>query len=114
MIRGLLLALALIVQVVPHMRGDEARKWVLVYERREAVEGKQIDVFTIGKNRSVIIGLIPLDQEPPLSPGDIQVCNEYTQVVGLRTLHGEAYGQLSEIAFSCGRRRYLFTHLGIR
>ncbi|MBV8050111.1 MAG: hypothetical protein JOZ80_02910 [Acidobacteriaceae bacterium] len=114
MARSLLLALVLIAQAVPYVRGDDAHKWLLIYERRELVEGKEIDLFTVGKNRNLVLGLIPLNQEPPLSPGDIQVCNEYTQAVGLRTLHGEEYGELSEIAFSCGRRRYLFTHLGIR
>jgi len=114
MIFRLMLALLLIVQVVPQIRADATRKWVLIYEGSEVVEGKTVDLFTVGKNHNVVLGLIPLDHEPPLSPGDVQLCTEYTQVVGLRTFQGEAYGPLSEIAFSCGRRRYLFTHLGIR
>jgi hypothetical protein len=89
-------------------------QWLLIYERREMVEGKYIDMFTVGKNRNLVLGLMPLTEEPPLSPGDIQICSESTQAIGLRTFDGNEYGKLSEISFSCGPRRYLFTHLGIR
>ena len=38
-----------------------------------------VDIFTIAKNPDTIFGLTPLDGEPPLSPGDIQLCKMITK-----------------------------------
>lgn len=110
----LLLAFAVMAQTVPFAHADDNRKVILTYQGREKVHDEEVDLFTVGKDRSIILGLIPLDREPPLSPGDIQVCAEFTQAIGIKTVDGKEYGNLSEIAFICSGRRYLFNYLTIR
>ena len=109
--RRLLLALAIVAQAA---QADSGHKVVLTYQGRETVRGQTVDIFTVGKDRHILFGLAPLDQQPPLSPGDIQVCQTFTQSIGVRTVDGNEYGDLREIGFLCSGRRYLFTQLEIR
>jgi hypothetical protein len=108
---SLLLALAIMAQVPA---GDESHKVVLTYQGRENVHGQNVDIFTVGKDRNILFGLAPLDQQPPLSPGDIQICQTFTQSIGVKTVDGHEYGDFREIGFLCGGKRYLFTYLEIR
>jgi len=112
MIRSLLfLAVLLTTQVAT---AADSNKLVLTYQGRETVQGRDVDIFTIGKNRDILFGLVPLDQQPSLSPGDIQICQRVSQLVGVRTFEGKEYGDFHVIAFLCGRRRYIFTYLDVR
>ena len=111
MSRSILLALAIMVQVAP---ADDSHKVILTYQKRENVQGQTVDVFTVGKDRHILFGLAPLDQQPPLSRGDIQICQRFTQSIGVRIVDGNEYGDFREIGFLCSGKRYLFTNLEIR
>jgi len=111
MFRSVLLALAILAQVAPV--GD-SHKVVLIYQGRENVQGQTVDIFTVGRDRHILFGLAPLDQQPPLSPGDIQICQTFTESIGVRIVDGNEYGDFRELGFLCHGRRYLFTHLEIR
>jgi hypothetical protein len=109
--RSLVLALTIMAQVSP---ADDIHKVVLTYQGRENVQGQELDIFTVGKDRNILFGLAPLDQQPPLSRGDIQICQTFTQSIGVKIVDGKEYGDFRELGFLCGGRRYLFTHLEIR
>jgi urease accessory protein UreE len=111
MFRKLVLFLTIVAQVSP---AEDIHKVALTYQGRQDTHGLAVYVFTVGQDRNILFGLAPLDQEPLLSPGDILVCQEFTQSIGVRTVNGKELGDFREIGFICGGKRYLFTHLSIR
>ena len=108
---SLVLALTIMAQVAP---AEDSHKVALTYQGRENTQGLAIYIFTVGQDRNILFGLAPLDQEPLLSPGDVLVCQEFTQPIGVKTINGKELGDFREIGFICGGKRYLFTHLSIR
>lgn len=105
------LALVILAQVAP---AEESQKVALTYQGRQDAQGLAVYIFTVGQHRNILFGLAPLDQEPLLSPGDILVCQQFTQSIGVKTMNGKELGDFREIGFICGGKRYLFTHLSIR
>jgi hypothetical protein len=108
---SLVLAFAILAQVSP---AEDGHKVALTYQGRQDTQGLAVFIFTVGQERNILFGLAPLDQEPLLSPGDILVCQEFTQSIGVKTFNGKDLGDFREIGFICGGKRYLFTHLSIR
>jgi len=108
---GLVFAL---VMLAPVARAEDGHKVLLTYQGHKNIQGLAIFIFTVGQDRNILFGLAPLDQEPLLSPGDILICEQFTQSIGVKTVNGKDLGDFREIGFICGGKRYLFTHLSIR
>ena len=108
---SLVLALMIMARVAS---AEDSRKVALTYQGRQDMQGLAVYIFTVGQDRNILFGLVPLDQGPTLSPGDILVCQQFTQSIGVKTVNGKELGDFREIGFICGGKRYLFTHLSIR
>lgn len=86
---------------------DEGPQIVLVYQGVHP-DGKT-KIF-IPKDK-IALGLTPLGDYAPMSPGAYAVCRLEITPVGVRSLDGKRVDSMNEILFRCGQNKYLFTVL---
>jgi hypothetical protein len=93
-------------------RPSEPQGPQIVLEFNQSSPDGKIRFFTV--KSPVGLGLTPLNNAAPLSPGTLSICRMETAQVALRTLDGKDVGPLNDIVFRCGQDRYIFTTLAVQ